>query len=188
MGVMHEAYHPFKKHFQRYAAFGKTNSMRWNVATDCEINDDLQEMALYAHRHESKALLALLDTDPHPTKYNLPVNHLAEWYFNNLPEDADQSGSDHGSAVDGHAKPWEVKDGETGPNGEDLSGVPGPELAAIIRETAENIVQAVQAGKLLLTRRTLSILKVADTDRRKGNDHDVHSNARAGTHLRRTTS
>jgi hypothetical protein len=41
--LVHEVWHLLRKHHQRAARLGinESNALDWNIATDCEINDDL---------------------------------------------------------------------------------------------------------------------------------------------------
>ncbi|MBM3772983.1 MAG: hypothetical protein FJW27_17185 [Acidimicrobiia bacterium] len=105
--LIHEVSHLLRDHEGRRKAAGITNHKRWNTATDCEINDDLQDEGL-----------PLPGDPPLPSKYGLESGDRAEVYFAQLSsssqtqerpqQEPSQQGADCGSGAHGEPRPWEV--------------------------------------------------------------------------------
>ena len=76
--LVHEGWHLLRKHHQRAERLGinNQNALAWNVATDCEINDDL----LAQGGKLSDCLL--------PSRFGWPPDQLAETYYAMIPEGA----------------------------------------------------------------------------------------------------
>jgi predicted metal-dependent peptidase len=83
----HEAWHLLRKHHTRTPGTGPTIKqdlsrtachLRWNLSTDCEINDDLIKTP-----HNQLPERAVL-----PQNWKLKTEELAEWYYENIPADA----------------------------------------------------------------------------------------------------
>lgn len=83
----HEVWHLLRKHHTRTPGSGPVSNqglskgachIRWNLATDCEINDDLQKTP-----HNKLPPTPIL-----PSQYSLKDGELAEWYYENIPADA----------------------------------------------------------------------------------------------------
>lgn len=105
--LIHEVSHLLRDHEGRRKAASITNYQRWNTATDCEINDDLQDEGL-----------PLPGDPPLPSKYGLESGDRAEVYFAQLSsssraqgrqqQDRGQGGEDCGSGAHGEPRSWEV--------------------------------------------------------------------------------
>lgn len=80
--LIHELQHILRDHHERGEGF--TDKKKFNFAGDMEINDDLTA---------NFKGLKLPDWAVFPSIYNLPDDKLAEWYYNNMPEDYDEGGS-----------------------------------------------------------------------------------------------
>jgi predicted metal-dependent peptidase len=75
---------------------GRTrDQQRWNIATDCEIDDDLHTRRLV---RPSRAI--------HPDELGLPVGQTAEQYWDALAHEADAT-CDCGSGCDGRERAWD---------------------------------------------------------------------------------
>ena len=87
--LIHELYHLLRNHHTRR---GSRDPLIWNIATDCEINDDLIEAG-----HSFKELNV-----PLPQKLGLPKGKLAEEYYEALTHQrASKNGQGQGGS---HAK------------------------------------------------------------------------------------
>lgn len=105
--LIHEVSHLLRDHEGRRKSAGITNYQRWNTATDCEINDDLQDEGL-----------PLPGDPPLPSKYGLESGDHAEVYFAQLSsssrakgrkrQEHDQQGADCGSGAHGEPRVWEA--------------------------------------------------------------------------------
>ena len=87
----HELNHLLRDHGLRMETFGgKTlNTEKSNIATDLEINDDMDADSFVAE-------IGVL-----PSKMGLPNNKTAEWYYNNMPsQDDDGDGDSDGDDKD----------------------------------------------------------------------------------------
>jgi hypothetical protein len=126
--LVHEAHHLLRAHLDRASALGVTpdSFRRFNVAADCEINDDLSELALPAG-------------GVHPAMFGFPTGELAEAYFILLNSAGDLAGVDCGSGAHGVARPWDVA-------AADERGVGEAEADLIRQQTAVEIRASVQAG------------------------------------------
>jgi predicted metal-dependent peptidase len=73
--LVHEVWHLLRKHHQRAARLGinESNALAWNIATDCEINDDLVAQGGTL----SDCLL--------PSQFGWPPDQLAETYYAKIP-------------------------------------------------------------------------------------------------------
>lgn len=92
--LVHEVWHLLRKHHQRGARLGinEETALKWNVATDCEINDDL----LAQGGTLSDCLL--------PSLFGWPPDQLAETYYAKIP--ADKASQWLAGAGDGTAVRW----------------------------------------------------------------------------------
>ena len=153
--ICHEAWHPMRLHFERAIDLGVTNFKKWNWATDEEINDDIMEI----FASESMPRLCIPPTHLHiPSKHGHEDYKLAEHYYYKHMEDPDDEGGggaegvlgpgegggpgddDHGSAVDGQARPWDL--GE--PKEDGNWGLSEAEGRMIRKQVAINIQNAVK--------------------------------------------
>jgi predicted metal-dependent peptidase len=128
--LIHEVSHLLRQHAGRKQAAGVVNSLLWNIAVDCEINDDL-----------SAEHLPLPDHPMHPDDFGLTRGENAETYYRQIlnrgrPPDArqkhvhDDAALDCGSGAHGERRAWELGDGDGS-----VSGVPGvdPVKAELVR-------------------------------------------------------
>lgn len=83
---IHELQHILREHHERGEHF--ENQKLFNIAGDCEINDDLEA---------NFKGLKLPEWAVFPKNYELPDDKIAEWYYNNLPKGAEgDDGEDEG--------------------------------------------------------------------------------------------
>jgi predicted metal-dependent peptidase len=132
--LVHELSHLLRDHARRAIEIGvgETQFEEWNIAADCEINDDLLS-----------AGLVFPDTPMTPGLFGWPESALAESYFHLLRRgEREQSAPECGSGTHGRARPWEGADGE-------LPGV-GPEEAELVRRrvAADVAAHAKLAGNI----------------------------------------
>jgi len=138
--LMHEALHIFKLHAQRIR---NRDMVRWNIAADLEINDDILQMGLQTN-------LPLL----FPRDYGFANDLTAEQYYEMLLNSEQQSergqglGEASGSASDGVQKSWEF------PPDIESEDVP-PALAKekierIVKEVARDILERKGVGNVPL--------------------------------------
>lgn len=96
--ILHELSHPLRRHFKRFiklvgydperlrreeiSARHQAQSRVWNMAADCEINDDLEAEGLPISRIRGGGAVT-------PATYGLPVGLTAEQYFEKLWEQAE---------------------------------------------------------------------------------------------------
>lgn len=126
--LVHEAMHLLRAHHERAQAVGvtETESHRWNVAADFEVNDDLAHMPL--------PVGAL-----HPGQVGMPTGDLAEVYFRALEGWGLPGTWCHGgSGTDALWREWEL--------GENHHGVGTGEGDLIRHQVAIDIGRALNAG------------------------------------------
>jgi predicted metal-dependent peptidase len=125
--IIHEVWHLLMLHGQRCIAH-KADHELWNVAADCEINDDIIRCGI------SLPTGALT-----PQTYNLPTGHTTEHYYEKLKKSATKKKkkiSNEGSGVTGKKASWESGKGSN----------PSPVTKKMIqRQVAEGVNRA--AGK-----------------------------------------
>jgi predicted metal-dependent peptidase len=126
--LIHEVHHLLRAHPDRAKALGITveNFRRFNVAADCEINDDLSELALPAGGVD-------------PAMFGFPSGELAETYFILLESVGEREGPECGSGAHGSTRPWELATADERSVGE-------VEADLIRQQTAVEIRASVQAG------------------------------------------
>ncbi len=113
--LLHQATHLLREHAARYRAVtGEAErrpmsgrppeQVRWNLATDAEIDDDLR---VGADQAEDPA--AFTGTAVTPARLRLPPDWLAEQYMTALTErgGAPDDAADCGSGCDGCGRPWD---------------------------------------------------------------------------------
>jgi len=132
----HEAWHLLRGHARRAEALGISyedksaeNAARaeiWNVAADCEINDDLNDFKLPAGV-------------VYPSTFQLDNDELAETYYKKLQKNAKTVTVSSGSGSGGPRREW-----EDGPDGDAV--VSDAEAEIIRRKVAEDA--AKMAGSL----------------------------------------
>lgn len=71
--LLHESMHLLRRHFRRVEQFRPYNHATWNIAADCEINDDL-----------ISSNISLPNDGQYAHNYGLPDGKLAEWYYSQL--------------------------------------------------------------------------------------------------------
>lgn len=125
--LVHEVHHLLRDHAGRAGrlAVGAPERLRWNVAADLEINDDLRD-------------LELPPGGVFPETFGLDDGDLAEGYFLAL-EGRSCEGQRCGSCVDG------VEEGEGG-GGEAGDGVRPVEAALIRQRVAQEVLRRQRAG------------------------------------------
>jgi predicted metal-dependent peptidase len=89
--ITHELNHLLRDHAQRMEMHGGKNrdGEKSNIATDLEINDDLDE----------DGFVATIGVTP--KKYELESNKTAEWYYDNLPEQQSNQNGGEGEGQEG---------------------------------------------------------------------------------------
>jgi predicted metal-dependent peptidase len=120
--VIHEVSHLLREHEARKQASAARNTTLWNLAADCEINDDLVAEGL-----------PLPNDPPLPGTFGFGTGENAETYYGKLVKGSDPNSdlhSDCGSGAHGERRPWELP-ADTGGAG----GVPGvdPVKAELVR-------------------------------------------------------
>ena len=78
--IYHEVLHLLRVHFKRAMALDPERTI-WNMAVDCEINDDLMR--------EGLDVLDGWNNYCHPRRFNLPEDELAEYYYRRLIEEVE---------------------------------------------------------------------------------------------------
>ena len=143
----HEILHTFLEHSER---IGTRQFKDWNIACDCEINDDLlAENAPFPR-----------DYQPHlPGNYNLKNGKLAEYYYEQIVEDQQESpegqsnkpngSSDSGSSDSGNEKPEQQTnqhDGGSSMDGKPRSWVHGPESESGVPDISPGLQEVLKQG------------------------------------------
>lgn len=158
-GVLeHELGHLLRAHATRARALGvdDRSALRFNLAADAEINDDLVANSV-----------ALPGQSVRPESLGLPDGQLAEWYFDRLPADLSRPATgrihrhgthseclpDCGPAAHGQPADWQ--------RGLEETGVSSLEAELLRRQTAAQVVRhsrgrgAVPAGLMRWAEQTL---------------------------------
>lgn len=103
--LYHEVMHFVRDHAGRRPEpqNDETATRKWNIAADCEINDHVPQGLLFPQDINGEAMGVL------PHQFQLPSGELAEWYYQNLPDEAVESITlaIGGSAADGVRRAWE---------------------------------------------------------------------------------
>jgi predicted metal-dependent peptidase len=125
--LLHEVSHLLRDHEGRRRAAGIRDAARWNVAGDCEINDDLDADSL-----------PLSGDPPLASQYGLPAGESAEIYYDRLPTGgAAQTFHDCGSGAHGERRFWELAADDGGEGG--VPGVDRLKAALVRRDVARRI-------------------------------------------------
>jgi predicted metal-dependent peptidase len=125
--ILHELEHLLREHDARRK---ERDPMLFNVACDLEINDDIEGIG-----NVSEDVML-------PSKFELKDGELAEWYYNNLPQDAQGQGGE-GSGAGGAAEAWEV--GKEGEHAE--SAIEEASAEALRDNIANDIIAAKKRGE-----------------------------------------
>lgn len=111
-GLYHEVFHLLRDHIGRSGAIDDISNIIWNLAGDCEINDDI------VNENE----WSLIEGAITPDIFSLPEGKLAEFYYENLLNNkaarelaykilkdmiAMPGAGQCGSAAGGQVRPWE---------------------------------------------------------------------------------
>ena len=123
--LVHELSHLLRDHARRAVEIGvgKNQLGEWNIAADCEINDDLLA-----------AGLTLPEKPMTPGLFGWSDSALAETYYQLLRRTRGAAGPECGSGTHGQARPWEKADGA-------LPGI-DPENADLLRRRVAGDVAA----------------------------------------------
>jgi len=126
--LIHEVSHLLRDHENRKKAAGARDHRRWNTASDCEINDDLQDEGL-----------PLPGDPPTPATFGFASGNSAEIYYDKLEREPQHSGQDCGSGAHGEKRHWDLPadDGSEG----DVPGVDRLKGDLLRREVARRIDQ-----------------------------------------------
>lgn len=137
--LYHEIWHLLRGH--PYRAKPDYDSFIWNLACDCEINDDIEAENIFKMPGEPVT----------PQRFNMDVELMAEEYYEQLQKrvkvvhiDALKRGvgrGDCGSAADGVQRPW-----ENAPS--DAPSIGKVESEVIAKNVAEEIVKAKSIGNV----------------------------------------
>jgi predicted metal-dependent peptidase len=139
--LIHEVSHLLRQHDARRIATSATDTVLWNTATDCEINDDL-----------IAEQFPLPGNPPLPDQYGLPRGENAETYYRHLRRravgtDAStqlggtlKSPHDCGSGAHGERRAWEIAGEEGNANGDGAGGVDSIKAELVRREVAQRIL------------------------------------------------
>ncbi len=148
--LIHEINHWLRRHHKRAEAIASCDHQVWNLAGDCEINDDLLV---------NGDVIKLPADGIFPKSFNLDENQTAEQYYAALLKNAKgrKAGSkpgcgDCGSIADGLPRPFDidppstasVEDGPAVPGTADVSGVADIDGDLIRRQIAESIRDAAR--------------------------------------------
>jgi len=137
--LIHEVSHLLRDHEARKQAAGVTDSVLWNTATDCEINDDLLAEGL-----------PLPEDPPRPGKYGLVVGENAETYYRAMYRSQHSTDRrrgtrgplavthDCGSGAHGERRPWELPDDDG--SGDGVPGVDRVKAQLVRRDVAQRIL------------------------------------------------
>ena len=128
--IVHEVWHLLRGHTEQAinARITTDTMLRWNVAADCEINDDLGPP------------LQLPKGTLLPSKFGLEDGHTVEYYYDNLPKEPSGQGNE-GSGVTGVGADWE----DGAPDG----GSPLSELEKkLIRKQVAEAIRGTAPGNL----------------------------------------
>jgi predicted metal-dependent peptidase len=133
--LLHEVGHLVRDHASRGERIGASlggtgRHLRWNLAADMAINDDLLG---------DQVLLPGSPVTPHT--FGFPAGLLEEDYYTRL-EPSGAKGCDCGSGADGQTRPWELPVSESDP------GVSASQAASVRRQVAEAVrgIDSVPAG------------------------------------------
>lgn len=149
---IHEVWHCLRQHAQRCRSMS-AHPRVWNVAGDCEINDDMREEGI-----------ALPEDGLFPDKFGLPEGLTVEEYYHKLMEmgqdskEGDGEGGEGlspaagncGSCADGDSREWEqapekkTKDEEGNTKRSGTPSVTSAEADLIARDTARQIQEHVK--------------------------------------------
>jgi predicted metal-dependent peptidase len=134
--LIHEVSHLLRDHEGRRKAAGIKDSGRWNIAGDCEINDDLHAEGL-----------PLPGNPPLPETFGLQSGNNAETYYNKLTaaprgtesraSDTGEPTADCGSGAHGERRFWELPADDGADNG--IPGVDRIKAELVRREVARRI-------------------------------------------------
>lgn len=137
--MYHEIWHLLREH--QYRMQPEHDQFIWNVACDCEINDDI----------ESEGIFSLPDGYVSPSFFSIDNNLLAEQYYEILIKKKAVNAVDMviphvgagncGSSVDGVHRPWEVSPA-------DAPSIGRVEGRVIARNVAEEIIRAKSIGNV----------------------------------------
>lgn len=151
--LVHELWHPLRKHSARAKRIDEFYPLIWNIATDLEINDDLVESL------GLKKVCCIPPGVQLPKMYEFDDGKLAEEYYHKLIEEAEKSASaaggegegleeklkdladklqqQCGSGCTGEPEDWE--EGEPNPNKGNAPGLTKAEGNLLEKEIAKDI-------------------------------------------------
>lgn len=149
--ICHEAMHPLNQHFRRADEIFVSRPDVWNLAGDCEINDDLIEVLKNPDTSNGNTVPQLC-RDPgriYPSTFKLPDNKIAEYYYFEIMQDPppEQDSCNCGSGAHGIPQPWDAAAPGTDGNGGDIPGVNESEIPFIQKQVAENIQKEASQGR-----------------------------------------
>lgn len=150
--LIHEVSHLLRDHEARKNAAALRDTVLWNTAADCEINDDLLAEGL-----------PLPDDPPQPGKFGLREGDNAETYYRQMmparsdvasgaastinhqppatrhhPPTTNRVNHDCGSGAHGERRPWELPDDDGSPGG--VPGVDPVKAELVRRDCAQKIL------------------------------------------------
>ena len=150
--LVHELWHPINKHYARVKEVNDVKFKVWNVATDCEINDDLLEIF-----KDSNTGICLPGGTVYPSSFDFKDGLVAETYYEMLMKLAQDRADKEGKSLDQVLEEMGMKDdcgsGATGvgeewePGEPDANnpGVESGELEVIEAQMAKDIEEAAKA-------------------------------------------
>lgn len=148
--ICHETMHPLNRHNARGNEINAAPTI-FNIAGDCEINDDLFDIfAAVASEDTSAPRLCMPHWVCKPSTYDFKDYLDAETYYYDLLDNAEKNGGGHGkccgSGAGAGTMPWDKED----PSMEDCDtpGVPSADQHFIEREVAEKVKESATRGKM----------------------------------------
>lgn len=136
----HEVLHLIRSHFSRGVAINANPSI-WNIAADCEINDDIIEEI----KQDNRCKMSLTEDVCHPEKLGLELFKSAEYYYfkimNNESNNINELKRSVTSGNCGSASGGISGDYELGEPSESNPGITQSNISIVLRKVAHDIKQ-----------------------------------------------
>lgn len=131
--LIHEISHIFLGHHDRRIAAGISNFLKWNLAGDAEINDDLLLLGLQIPSLKKILIISSL--------WKLPAGEIAEWYYSRIPESCQLSmggSAGCGTGAGANPLPGEENEKDQGRNSEEVKRFKDETARSIKEHTSRN--------------------------------------------------